>query len=196
MIEVLRVTPPHANLNARNERNPMTSLGNGSGEKCRFIPESAQTAVWLLGGLAQVRVPGEATRETFTIVQHTGARGYTTPLHVHHYEDEVFLVLEGTLRMICDGDEVVAEAGSTTIVPRTVPHGFVAISDQARFLTIHSTPDQGRRPQFDLFLSAEIPPAKALTLPTESIEPEMTLADLIALGSKYAYGYAGPAPTP
>ncbi|MEU4744947.1 cupin domain-containing protein, partial [Actinosynnema sp. NPDC023658] len=162
------------------------------GEKYRFIPEGEQTAVWLMGGLAQVRVPGEATRDTFTVVQHTGARGYTTPLHVHDYEDEVFIVLDGTLRMICDGDELTAEAGSTMIVPRTRPHGFITLSEKARFLTIHCTPDEGRKPQFDLFLAAEIPPAKALTLPTEALGPD--LDHVIALGRTYAYGYAGPAP--
>jgi quercetin dioxygenase-like cupin family protein len=174
----------------------MTYPANGGRENARFIPESEQTAVWLLGGLAQVRVPGEATRDTFTVVQHTGARGYDTPLHVHHYEDEVFVVLDGTLKLVCEGEEVVAEAGSTMIVPRTLVHGFVTVSDNARFLTIHCTPDEGRRPQFDRFLAAELPRATALTLPTESLDPDRPLDELIALGEKYAFRYAGPAPTP
>jgi quercetin dioxygenase-like cupin family protein len=164
-------------------------------EKGRLIPESEQTAVWLLGGLAQVRVPGSATRDTFTVVQHTGRRGYNTPLHIHDHEDEVFIVLDGVLRMICDGEEQVAEAGSTMIVPRTVPHGFVTTSENARFLTIHSTPQPDRRPQFDLFLAAEIPRAGALTLPTGDVGgPD--LDHIIALGTEYAYRYAGPPPAP
>ncbi len=174
----------------------MSEQRNESREKGRFIPESEQTAVWLLGGLAQIRVPGEATRNSFTVVQHTGARGYTTPLHIHDYEDEVFIVLDGTLRMLCDGEETTAEAGSTMIVPRSVPHGFVTVSEKARFLTIHSTPDEEHRPQFDLFLSAEVPLAKALTLPTESVDLDLDLDHLIELGMKYAYRYAGPPPTP
>jgi quercetin dioxygenase-like cupin family protein len=164
-------------------------------ESGRLIPASEQTAVWLLGGLAQVRVPGAATRNSFTVVQHTGGHGYTTPLHIHSYEDEVFIVLDGTLRMICDGKEQVAEAGATMIVPRTIPHGFVAISQNVRFLTIHSTPQPDRRPQFDLFLDAEIPHAKTLTLPTEEVGgPD--LDHIISLGTKYGYSYAGPPPSP
>jgi quercetin dioxygenase-like cupin family protein len=163
--------------------------------KGQLIPESEQTAVWLLGGLAQIRVPGSATRNSFTVVQHTGKRGYTTPLHIHDYEDEVFMVLDGTLRMICDGEEHIAQAGTTMIVPRTVAHGFVATSEDARFLTIHSTPQPEHRPQFDLFLEAEIPRAKVLKLPTENVGgPD--LDHIIALGSTYGYRYAGPAPTP
>ncbi|MFJ9952795.1 cupin domain-containing protein [Kitasatospora sp. NPDC091207] len=173
----------------------MTFPDTARDEKGRLIPESEQTAVWLLGGLAQIRVPGEATGNAFTVVQHTGVRGYTTPLHIHDYEDEVFMVLDGTLRMVCDGQEFVAEAGSTMIVPRTVPHGFVTTSPNCRFLTIHSTPQPDRRPQFDLFLKAEIPHARALTLPTEDVGgPD--LDHIIALGTTYAYRYAGPPPTP
>lgn len=164
-------------------------------EKGRFIPESEQTAVWLLGGLAQVRLPGEATGNSFTVVQHTGVRGYATPLHTHHFEDEMFIVLEGSLRLVYDGQELEAEAGSTMVVPRQVPHGFVTLSPNAKFLTIHSTPDPEHRPQFDLFLAAEIPAAKALTLPTEEL-PQQDLDFLIKLGEKYGYSYAGPTPTP
>jgi quercetin dioxygenase-like cupin family protein len=173
----------------------MSSSATGDGDRGILITEAEQAAVWLLGGLAQVRVPGAVTRNSFTVVQHTGARGYTTPLHVHHYEDEVFIVLDGTLRMVCDGREEIAEAGSTMVIPRTIPHGFVAISDNARFFTIHSTPEAGQRPQFDRFLAAEMPAATSLTLPTGQVE-SIDLDQLIALGEKYGYGYAGPAPTP
>lgn len=172
----------------------MSNKETGSDDKGRLIPEAEQTAVWLLGGLAQIRVPGAVTRDTFTVVQHTGARGYNTPLHVHHYEDEVFIVLDGTLRMVCEGQELIADAGSTMIIPRIIPHGFVVISENARFLTIHSTPDEGRRPQFDLFLSAELPRAGALTLPPDIIEQDVDR--IISLGTQYAYSWAGPAPTP
>jgi quercetin dioxygenase-like cupin family protein len=170
----------------------MTDLNMELDDKGRFIPESEQTAVWLMGGLAQVRVPGDATRNSFTVVQHTGLRGYTTPQHVHHFEDEVFVVLDGELKMVCDGKEQIAQAGDTMIIPRTIPHGFVATSD-IKFLTIHSTPREGERPQFDIFLDAEIPHAKALTLPTE--EFPYGLDHIVKLGETYGYGYAGPAPT-
>lgn len=172
----------------------MTNLRLGIPEEGRFIPEGEQAAVWLLGGLAQVRLPGDATRDSFTVVEHTGERGYTTPLHVHDIEDEVFIVLGGTLRMICGDREQIAEAGSTMIIPRTVPHGFIATSDSIRFLTIHSTPVEGDRPYFDRFLEAEIPHAAALTLPPDDA-PTVELDHIIALGEKYGYGFAGPPPT-
>ncbi|MCP3804856.1 cupin domain-containing protein [Allokutzneria sp. A3M-2-11 16] len=160
----------------------------------RLITEAEQTAVWLLGGLAQIRVPGAATGNTFTVVQHTGKRGYNTPEHVHHYEDELFLVLDGTLRMVCDGREFTAAAGATVVIPRNTPHAFVITSPTAAFLTIHVTPEPGNRPQFDLFLAAELPRAAELSLPPESVEYD--LDRLVSLGEEYAFTRVGPAPTP
>lgn len=170
----------------------MTDLDIEIDEKGIVLPESEQTAVSLLGGLAHIRVPGRATRDSFTVVQHTGLRGYTTPLHYHHIEDEVFIVLDGALRMVCDGREQLAEAGTTMVIPRMVPHGFVAVSDEIRFLTIHSTPDPGNKPQFDLFLAAEMPPAGR----AQATDAGADLDQIIALGTTYGYSYAGPPPMP
>ncbi|MFC3961598.1 cupin domain-containing protein [Nocardia jiangsuensis] len=172
----------------------MTDLDIEIDDKGILIPEAEQTAVSLLGGLAQIRVPGKTTRDSFTVVEHTGKRGYNTPLHYHHIEDEVFIVLDGALRMVCDGKEQLAEAGTTMVIPRMIAHGFVAISDEVRFLTIHSTPELGNKPQFDLFLAAEMPAAHAARTPTEGIGPD--LDHIIALGTTYGYSYAGPAPMP
>ncbi|MFD4462054.1 cupin domain-containing protein [Nocardia sp. NPDC058480] len=172
----------------------MTNLDIEIDDKGILIPEADQTAVTLLDGLAHIRVPGKATRDSFTVVEHIGQRGYNTPLHYHHIEDEVFMVLDGALRMVCDGQEQLAEAGTTMVIPRMVAHGFVAISNEVRFLTIHSTPDLGNKPQFDLFLAAEMPPAQATRMPTEEIGPD--LDHIISLGTTYGYSYAGPAPTP
>jgi mannose-6-phosphate isomerase-like protein (cupin superfamily) len=158
----------------------------------KLIDEASQTAVWLLGGLAQVRVPGSATRDTYTLVEHSGARGYNSPQHIHHYEDEAFFVLDGTLRMLCGEDDVLVESGSTMIVPQQIPHGFIVTSAKARFFTIHCTPAPDRRPQFDRFLAAELPAAAELALPPPSVP--MDLQRLVSLGDEYGFTRVGPPP--
>jgi len=45
-----------------SERNTMSSSATGDGDRGILITEAEQAAVWLLGGLAQVRVPGAVTR--------------------------------------------------------------------------------------------------------------------------------------
>ena len=46
------------------------------------------------------------------------------PLHVHHADDEAWHVITGALRFRFADDEVVAEAGSTVLVPAGVAHTF------------------------------------------------------------------------
>jgi mannose-6-phosphate isomerase-like protein (cupin superfamily) len=59
------------------------------------------------------------------------------PLHVHHAEDELLQVLEGTVRVACGDADLVLGPGGFAYLPRGVPHTFwVQGSDPARMLTI------------------------------------------------------------
>src|SRR5262249_9806312 len=46
------------------------------------------------------------------------------PLHLHRQDDEAWYVLEGTLRLQVDKEEVEARAGSAVFVPRGPPHTY------------------------------------------------------------------------
>jgi len=46
------------------------------------------------------------------------------PLHLHHSDDEAWYVLEGTLRVRVDEQEVEAQAGSAVFVPRGTKHTY------------------------------------------------------------------------
>jgi|SRR5687768_2770396 len=46
------------------------------------------------------------------------------PLHVHHNDDEAWHVVSGALRFRFSDRELIAEAGSTVLVPAGVPHTF------------------------------------------------------------------------
>jgi uncharacterized cupin superfamily protein len=67
-------------------------------------------------------------------------RGHGSPMHLHRHDCEVFLVLEGTLRIVVDGQEHEANAGSAAVLPAGRPHGFVVTSASARYLTVHHGP--------------------------------------------------------
>ena len=47
-------------------------------------------------------------------------------MHSHEYEDEMFLVLKGSFRMVYPDKTVTLKEGDMTIVPRGVPHKPVA----------------------------------------------------------------------
>jgi quercetin dioxygenase-like cupin family protein len=59
--------------------------------------------------------------------------------HVHHHHADAFYVLDGTLLLALDGEELVMDAGGFALVPPDVVHSFrIAASGPARYLNIHS----------------------------------------------------------
>nr|WP_245947398.1 cupin domain-containing protein [Jannaschia seohaensis] len=46
------------------------------------------------------------------------------PRHVHHAEDETFVILPGRCRIWSDGEERIASAGETVFIPRGKEHSF------------------------------------------------------------------------
>jgi mannose-6-phosphate isomerase-like protein (cupin superfamily) len=70
-------------------------------------------------------------------VELTAERGFGSPLHVHHREDEWFYVLEGEVTIWVDGETFVAPAGSFAYAPNHLPHTFeVTGAEGARFLMV------------------------------------------------------------
>ena len=47
-----------------------------------------------------------------------------SPLHIHHYEDEVIHVLEGAIDIRLDGKKLQAEAGGIIHLPKKIPHAL------------------------------------------------------------------------
>ena len=99
-----------------------------------------QRAIPFLGQWYRVRVSGGDTAGAFAVMDTEAVRGHGSPMHVHRHDSEVFLVLEGTLRVVVDGQEHEAGAGSAAVLPAGLPHGFVVTSATARYLTVHHGP--------------------------------------------------------
>jgi quercetin dioxygenase-like cupin family protein len=102
-------------------------------------PETQRT-IPFLGQSYRVRVSGDDTAGTFALMDTEAGRGHGSPMHVHRNDSEVFLVLEGTLQVIVDGQEYEAGAGAAAVLPAGRPHGFVITSETARYLTLHHGP--------------------------------------------------------
>ena len=47
-----------------------------------------------------------------------------SPLHIHHYEDEVIHVLEGAIDIRLDGKTLHAPAGGIVHLPKNIPHAL------------------------------------------------------------------------
>src|SRR5689334_19300129 len=91
---------------------------------------------WLDGGVLSVLLDGAATSGQLTVVRSTLGKGAASPLHVHHREDEIFVLLAGH-GIVHLGDEVhELGAGGVVYLPRDVPHAYRFLSDEVDMLTI------------------------------------------------------------
>jgi quercetin dioxygenase-like cupin family protein len=146
--------------------------------------EGAGEALWFLGTLAVVRVPGEAVEERFALMEFLFPHGASPPLHTHP-QDESYVVLEG--RMIVQAGEQVAELqpGAVMVVPRGAAHSFAVLSDTARVLVM-STPAGIER-----FVRDGSVPATAAVLPPPDA-PRPSPAELDAIFASHDCNTVGP----
>jgi mannose-6-phosphate isomerase-like protein (cupin superfamily) len=85
-------------------------------------------AVWFLGNLVTVKAAGAQTRGRLTVAEFLNPAGFAPPLHRHLAEDEMFYILSGTARFLCDGEQLTARPGDFVLLPVGLPHTFVVDS--------------------------------------------------------------------
>lgn len=85
-----------------------------------------------------VHVPAEPTRgvQDFSVVELHAPTGDRSPLHRHEREDEVFVVVEGLLRVWVAGRPTDLGPGASLTGPRGVAHGYEVLEGPARFLVV------------------------------------------------------------
>ena len=79
-------------------------------------------ARWFFGMLATIRANAADTDGQYTLVEVVAPPGLESPLHVHHTEDEAFLMLEGDVVLHVGDESIEATAGQFAFGPREVPH--------------------------------------------------------------------------
>ena len=71
-----------------------------------------------------VRVAAAETSGAYSVVEIVSQPGDSTTMHVHQNEDEHFLILEGTVRVVRGDETFDAPAGKTVALPRGIPHAW------------------------------------------------------------------------
>jgi quercetin dioxygenase-like cupin family protein len=98
------------------------------------MPASEGDPRWWWGNLAVIKVTGEDTRGGLTVIEVTMGPGRMAPLHVHHREEESFLITRGQVTFQIGEQTIEAGSGDLIVGPRDVPHKFTAGLDGARLL--------------------------------------------------------------
>jgi quercetin dioxygenase-like cupin family protein len=119
------------------------------------------------GGLHRWLVREGEVDNGFLLFEDTVDPGKRTPLHTHPAADETFYLLEGAMLLHIDGVEHDVRAGGVAVVPRGIPHAFLARTEGARMLCLH-TPGGGE----DFYRTASepaVPGEPALTVDLDRI---------------------------
>lgn len=143
--------------------------------------------VWALGAYVAGKATGDNTGGAFELIEHTGPRGYASPLHTHINEAEAFYVVEGEVTFVIGEDEMSGGSGYFAYVPAKEQHAFRVDSPTAKFLMLVTPPRL--MPFFD-----EIgEPALSPTLPPPP-EGEPDLDALVAAATRHGMEVLGPPP--
>jgi quercetin dioxygenase-like cupin family protein len=137
--------------------------------------QELETLPWMGG--AQVRIIAESalSANANCVLTIEASEGYAAASHVHEREDELFVVLEGSVAVCAGGTWSKVGDGGVVMLPRAVPHAYKITSDRARLLNV-CTPgglDQFFREGSELIGAA---------LPTSSV-------DLAELARRYGVTY-------
>lgn len=122
--------------------------------------------LWFNGTLATIRLSAKAGADGISVIEHRMPYGSSPPLHIHRNEDEVFHVLEGTVRFHVAGKDLIAHAGQTLLAPKGIAHTYrVESAHGARCLTVTTRGDFEKmvREVGKVAPVAEIPPHEAPT---------------------------------
>jgi mannose-6-phosphate isomerase-like protein (cupin superfamily) len=93
-----------------------------------------------LGSRCRILATSESTGGRYGLVDMIEvAAGEMPPLHVHHTNDEGFLLLEGELSLFLPDREIALQPGEFVLAPRGVPHTYQVGHSPARWLVV-STP--------------------------------------------------------
>ena len=87
-----------------------------------------------------VRLSSTETNGAYAIVESVAAPGCSPPLHLHRNEEEHFVVLAGTYRILIEDKVFDASVGTSVTVPRGSRHSWRTISDETSRLLVILTP--------------------------------------------------------
>lgn len=97
----------------------------------------ANGAVEWLGVKYKTILRPEQTGGTMSIVDSLSPLGSGPPRHVHHKEDETFVMITGTCKVWIEGEEILAGPGESVHIPRGKEHTFKVVGHEpSRHLVI------------------------------------------------------------
>ena len=168
-----------------------TLAAQGDVASLAFAYETGEgEALWWIGMLATIKATAEQTGGRYTLVEVLAPEGFASPLHVHHFEDEGFWILEGEMTFYVGDQTIKARPGSFLFGPEEVPHAFAVDSGPARLLFVLSPAG------FEDLVREMGEPARELTIPPQAEAPpdEAQMQRMAAIATRHGDEILGPPP--
>lgn len=150
-----------------------------------FHARAGSREVWWIDGRVDVKLTAGETGGRVGMWLWTAERGAAAPLHVHHRDDEQFLLVDGTARFLV-GDRVLdARAGDLVFLPHGIPHAYLITSPEAR--AIGSVTPGG----FEAFFTD----LGAPVVSGQPAPPPPTVEAFVRAADRYGFEILGPPPS-
>jgi mannose-6-phosphate isomerase-like protein (cupin superfamily) len=184
-------------MSSREDQAHKEAPLNGAAEEAAsriFALDSGEgEALWWMGGLATIKATKEQTGGRYTLVEILVPEFpmEESLLHVHHFEDEGFYILEGEMTFYVGDQTIKARPGSFLFGPKDVPHAFSVDSGPARLLFVLSPAGM------EGCIREMGEPARELSIPPPQEEPpdEAEMGRLMAIADRYGAEMLGPPPS-
>lgn len=95
-----------------------------------------QRIEWIDGGIVEVLLDSAVTGGQLAAMRSVLPPDASAPLHVHGAEDEIFLLLQGTLSCWIGEDRFELADGGVAFLPRNLPHTYRVGPVEAHLLTL------------------------------------------------------------
>lgn len=87
--------------------------------------------------ILDVKISGSDTNGDLAIFEQTSlSQGRGTPLHIHHLQDEVFYIIEGSYKFQVGDDKYDLKTGDSIFLPRKVAHAWTQVSEKGKMTVI------------------------------------------------------------
>ena len=142
-------------------------------------------AIWYRAARMTLKATSESTGGALSLVEVLFPPDFGPPLHVHHRDDEMFYILEGSFLFKCGDELFEAGSGSFVFLPRGIPHSFKNVGETvAKFLVI------GTPAGLDQYFVDAGTPALG-----EGLRPQpLDFQQMAAIGAQYGMEILGPPP--
>lgn len=142
------------------------------------VPPNGGQTVFLVGDTYTTLLSGAQTDGAFTMLEALVPPDTGPPPHVHHAEDETFVLLEGRLSFRVGDESHDATPGTVIFVPRGTPHSFAnGAGGPARMLFMYSPAGMEA-----MFAELGTPGTRGVAAPPRSAAD---VAALVSVAAKY-----------